>query len=555
MLVVKQAAVHLPALYGCLHVTVAPARCSASSSALAGSNHTQHLPDYNRKQWRKQRRRQRNIQVASAAMPTYWDMEHHRGRLLAQQCCPTPGGVCPGLPELERRETIYYGRHPALVADAGCFKQHRNQDGIQGRPWALPQFIDKRLPERSLRLPTLTGLGQPRQQPKHDEGIVAIIDANGTILDKLQPIELSNERTAALYTKPVLQPIKLRDAKRFPDATKPSIHSIADGKGIGWISCMIQATGTLQKKECQRCTNNESPFEGCIAVGGDAFPKCGNCEWNGKSCQGLEPFSPANISGSRSCSLPSHSLTRPKFSGPSSGPPTTAALAKMEASTVAPQTAAAKAYTAHFSPSRVSVSGLKAVSQASMYEAGSPVPGAVPSLAASNTTSYRPCSKPSIPAPPSSCHITKESLVLKHDGRLYIYPACVEGVPVEKITSEHPYWESTWPDLRTLVEPILRSWEEMYQKAEEASRRGKTVSRPMSRTIVIKSIEEKPFWSFWKTAPLARISFSTRDSWPPAEAASLPTTRCTGSVGQLKYLPITIQASSPSIGCVSVYMS
>lgn len=378
------------------------------------------------------------------------------------------------------------------------FKRRRNQDGIHERLWALPELIDKRPPERQLKLPPLANLDLPRQQPKHDDRIVAIIDADGTILDKLQYLGLSNERTATISAQAVLQPIKLRNAKRFHEATKPSIYSIADGKGTGWISCMIQATGSLQKKKCQGCSHNESPFEGCIAVGSHLFPKCGNCEWNGISCQGLEPLSPTGIlAGGASSLVPlrvrSHSLTSPKFTGPSWESPANATFTEMEALAAAAKEASAKAYAAHCSPSGVSMSGFKAVNQASMYEPGSPVPSTVPSLTASNATSYRRGSKTSISscptsrqmtpltfrpmefAPPSSCDITKESLVLRHDGRLYTYPTCIEGVPVEKITPSHPYWEPKWPDLRTLVEPVLRSWEEKYQAAEEASRRGEAV--------------------------------------------------------------------------------
>ncbi len=378
------------------------------------------------------------------------------------------------------------------------FKRCRNQDGVHERQWALPELIDKRPPERQLKLPPLANLDLLRQQTKHDDRIVAIIDADGTILDKLQYLGLSNERTATISARAVLQPIKLREAQRFHEATKPSIYSIADGKGTGWISCMIQATGSLQKRKCQGCANSESPFEGCIAVGGRLFPKCGNCEWNGTSCQGLEPLSPSNMLASSSSSLAplrirSHSLTSPKFSGLSLGSSATAKLAEMEALAAAAKEASAKAYAAHCSPSDVSVSGFKAVNQASMYEPGSPVPSAVPSLTASNATSYRRGSKASVSscptsrqmtpltfrqlefATPSSCDITKENLVLRHNGSFYTYPACIEGVPVDKITPNHPYWEPKWPDLRTLVEPVLRSWEEKYQSAEEASRRGEAV--------------------------------------------------------------------------------
>ncbi|KAM3471441.1 hypothetical protein MY8738_009325 [Beauveria namnaoensis] len=375
------------------------------------------------------------------------------------------------------------------------FKQRRNQDGVQERQWALPELNDKRPLERQQKLPSLANLHLPRESPKHDDRIVAIIDSDGTILDKLEYTRLSNERTTNISSRAVLQPIKIRNAQRFFDDTRPSIYSLADGKGTGWIACMIQATGSAQKKKCQGCSNSESPFEGCIAVGGRLFPKCGNCEWNGISCQGLEPLSPNSILDRRSSALAPlrivpHSTANLSMSGLSLKPASTTTLADMQ--TLAAE-ASAKAYATHCGPPAVSVSGFKPVNQTTMYERDSSIPSTVTSLTTSSTTSYPhgsktspsscPTSRQMTPltfrsvefATPGSCDITKETLILRHNGSFYVYPKCIEGVPVEKITPSHPYWEPKWPDLRTLVEPVLRSWEEKYQAAEEANRRGEAV--------------------------------------------------------------------------------
>ncbi|OAA50253.1 hypothetical protein ISF_09383 [Cordyceps fumosorosea ARSEF 2679] len=151
------------------------------------------------------------------------------------------------------------------------------------------------------------------------------------------------------------------------------------------------------------------------------------------------------------------------------------------------QRATVKAYSSHCSPPQVQMSGFKAVNQAVKYEPASPVPSAVPSLTASSSTSYprspkASASECSIPRPrakiffgpmdaaPSSNDITKETLILRHDGTFYTYPECIAGVPLEKITPSHPYWETKWPELQTLTEPILRSWEEKFQSVEAASR-------------------------------------------------------------------------------------
>ncbi|KAJ2982587.1 hypothetical protein NQ176_g1282 [Zarea fungicola] len=62
-----------------------------------------------------------------------------------------------------------------------------------------------------------------------------------------------------------------------------------------------------------------------------------------------------------------------------------------------------------------------------------------------------------------------------HNGSVYTYPKCIEGVPLAKIHPGHPYWDPKWPDLRSLVEPVLRSWEEKHNHAIELQRQGKKV--------------------------------------------------------------------------------
>lgn len=64
--------------------------------------------------------------------------------------------------------------------------------------------------------------------------------------------------------------------------------------------------------------------------------------------------------------------------------------------------------------------------------------------------------------------ISRENLVLRHNGEYYTYPECVEGVPLIKVDERHPYWESNWPNVRTLIEPQLARWREKHQAAIEA---------------------------------------------------------------------------------------
>lgn len=69
------------------------------------------------------------------------------------------------------------------------FKHCRNNDGVQERQWALSGLIDKRLSERQRqppRHPSLAKLDLPGQHSKTEYQIIAIIDADDKILDKLQ---------------------------------------------------------------------------------------------------------------------------------------------------------------------------------------------------------------------------------------------------------------------------------------------------------------------------------------------------------------------------------
>ncbi|KAM5528307.1 hypothetical protein FOXYSP1_19576 [Fusarium oxysporum f. sp. phaseoli] len=111
-----------------------------------------------------------------------------------------------------------------------------------------------------------------------------------------------------------------------------------------------------------------------------------------------------------------------------------------------------------------------------------------------------PLSQPpeSPPAPPPVEEIMAENMVLKNNGEVYTYPECVEGVPLVKITEEHPYWEANWPNVRTLIEPQLARWREKHQAAIEAGPKQKKgdsskylIGRQVNRGVKILEFHEK----------------------------------------------------------------
>ncbi|GKU13866.1 unnamed protein product, partial [Fusarium langsethiae] len=74
------------------------------------------------------------------------------------------------------------------------------------------------------------------------------------------------------------------------------------------------------------------------------------------------------------------------------------------------------------------------------------------------------------PSPALEDEITRKNLVLEHDGVVYTYPECVKGVPLVKIDESHPYWEPSWKNVISIIEPQRVEWLNKYQVATEASR-------------------------------------------------------------------------------------
>jgi hypothetical protein len=69
--------------------------------------------------------------------------------------------------------------------------------------------------------------------------------------------------------------------------------------------------------------------------------------------------------------------------------------------------------------------------------------------------------------------ITRENLILRDDGTVYTYPDCVQGVPLVKIDESHPYWDPSWPNVKSVIEPALRIWKEKNQAIRDNGSKGK----------------------------------------------------------------------------------
>ncbi|KAF4455925.1 hypothetical protein F53441_1863 [Fusarium austroafricanum] len=99
-----------------------------------------------------------------------------------------------------------------------------------------------------------------------------------------------------------------------------------------------------------------------------------------------------------------------------------------------------------------------------------------------------PISQPSgHPLPPSNGEITAETLILKHNGKVYTYPECVKGVPLCKITETHPYWEQSWVNVEAAFKPKLSEWhEKLTLRTQEVK-----MNPDKNGTMVIRQINRK----------------------------------------------------------------
>ncbi|KAK0740114.1 hypothetical protein B0T18DRAFT_470638 [Schizothecium vesticola] len=59
--------------------------------------------------------------------------------------------------------------------------------------------------------------------------------------------------------------------------------------------------------------------------------------------------------------------------------------------------------------------------------------------------------------------ITKDILKLRDNGVVFTDPPAIRGVPLAKISKNHPYWEGDWEDLEATVTASLRQWEAKYK--------------------------------------------------------------------------------------------
>ncbi|KZZ99613.1 hypothetical protein AAL_02185 [Moelleriella libera RCEF 2490] len=345
--------------------------------------------------------------------------------------------------------------HLREVIDDAARSHFINSDRDAAQAEALAQANRVAWATQSLPL-----LESSRHSPS-DHHLVNVVDADGHVIGPVKRIEPWNHWVQAIQNRDIQREVKIRRGRRFTQDHLDGIYDRTEAKGVKWLACMIQATGEVQSRRCQSCDKNQGAFDDCVVLGGHMFQKCGNCEWNRQGCHMASDQEDSKES------------THVDKSGSE-----TEALALREAPARRP-----------YQPTRTykSESSLGACQEPFQLPTpkenrfGQPQPTST-GFTAANARSRRPSldlptpffvsAENSPPPGTDNTEITRKNLSLRHNGTVYVFPECVEGVPLAKIDERHPYWDPRWPSVQSIIQPQLDSWRIKFDEASKKKARG-----------------------------------------------------------------------------------
>ncbi|ROW12836.1 hypothetical protein VMCG_00211 [Cytospora schulzeri] len=339
-----------------------------------------------------------------------------------------------------------------------------------------------------------------------------IFDPEGNRIGPIRRIHLENRYTRQIVQLPVQRHVVIRPGRKFTQETMDSIYEPSDAKGAKWLSCMIQATGEEQDIPCTSCLNRAGTWVGCVIVGGEDFPRCANCEWNRQGCSG----SSYHLDRSKDPDLqqtPYHTAPEspyPEFptqtprEDTSSGGFTPVNGGAYQRPSVPDATNPSSA------PSkRTSLPGGKKGARKSlpnMSTSGRDKENVEPnddSVLAEEGESR-------IDAIDPGPEITKETLVLRDNGVEFTEPEIMRGVPLERITPEHPYWDPKWEELDQSVQMKLDGWKKKLEECLAQNKNRFLAGRQVNRgTTTMNFLQKTDFHPYqlvgknWITKGLA----------------------------------------------------
>ncbi|KAG5979383.1 hypothetical protein E4U55_005237 [Claviceps digitariae] len=362
----------------------------------------------------------------------------------------------------------------------------------------------------SAAMPDLSALRfeSPRNTLAH------VVDYNGHSIGFVEDIEPWNYWVEAIRNVPIKREVRIRCGRKFTQNHLATIYDRSEPKGVKWLGCMIQATGQVQQQKCHSCAKSQGVFDDCVILGGPFFQKCGNCEWNRQRCyKSMMTNMPSPNAQSNGRPPELFPLREP--------PPPLPPAALLPSGRGQFRSIDGVAHASHEGTDGVEPIQLPTPKehgfsndlhqyhqyhhhqqqqhQHQHYSAWSGFTpansGSRPPSRGTPTSTIR--SAENTPQPPTAqAEITRKNLVLRHNGVVYTYPECVEGVPLAKIDQDHPYWDPQWPSIQSIITPQLDDWRNRHEKAlvekangEGGSKKEQTLRQVNRGTTVLEFLE------------------------------------------------------------------
>ena len=279
-----------------------------------------------------------------------------------------------------------------------------------------------------------------------------ILDESGDLIGLLQPPDRSNSLVDSILQRPVKRPVHIRPGRKFTadDLNAVPLPRPGDSRYFKFLSFYVQATGEVQARPCSDCAMNHGLYQGCVLLDDPDFTRCGNCEWNKRRCH----YAPSSRPSSSRHSLPAKSPTKARSTGGSFSTGNNAfgsQQARAQAETTADEGDNEK-------DKGTNAGGMKRGPRKSLpTNRKAPIPSTPPAGSFQSGSG-----KPNLP------EINKQVLCLRDDGVVFTDPPLMRGVPLAKISPDHPYWEADWKPIEEIIEPLQQKHQEKYEQLEQS---------------------------------------------------------------------------------------
>ncbi|KAK4237740.1 hypothetical protein C8A03DRAFT_44454 [Achaetomium macrosporum] len=307
----------------------------------------------------------------------------------------------------------------------------------------------------TLDTPMLSAPSQPPSPEEITAGAIEVLSGSGEFIGQVQPPDIDNYYVNRLAERPIQRPVQIRPSRKFTAEDLEAVPrpETGDARAFKFLSLYVQATGEIQARPCADCALNHGLYQGCVLVDDPEFTRCGNCEWNKRRCHGASlqaPSSSRHPLPSKN-STPAKSQTNP---------------AKAHVSTTGGFTAVNSKKSQQTGRVKDETGG-----EDDTKETRAETPKKAPRKSLpSGRNKLRPSTplNASVQAEEELPEINKEVLCLRDDGVVFTDPPLLRGVPLAKISPEHPYWEKDWEPIEKLVEPIMKRHQEKYEQLEKS---------------------------------------------------------------------------------------